>query len=61
LSIYFIAILDFHYDEQEEARKFRRDVCLKDQDSELFYDKLHCKFLQMPLFNKQEHEVGNPF
>ncbi len=61
LPIYFIAILDFHYDEQEEARKFRRDVCLKDQDGELFYDKLHFKFLQMPLFNKQEHELETHF
>ena len=61
LPIYFIAILDFHYDEQEEARKFRRDVCLKDQDGDLFYDKLHFKFLQMPLFNKQAHELETHF
>jgi len=61
LPVYFIAILDFHYDEQEEERKFRRDVCLKDQDGDIFYDKLHFKFLQMPLFNKQEHELENHF
>jgi PD-(D/E)XK nuclease family transposase len=29
LPVYFIAILDFIYDEQEDERKFRRDVCLK--------------------------------
>ncbi len=61
LPIYFIAILDFHYDEQEEMRKFRRDVSLKDQDGELFYDKLHFKFLQMPLFNKQAEELETHF
>ncbi len=61
LPVYFIAILDFHYDEQEEERKFRRDVCLKDQDGTIFYDKLHFKFLQMPLFNKQAHELENHF
>jgi len=61
LPIYFIAILDFHYDEQEEACKFRRDVSLKDQDGELFYDKLHFKFLQMPLFTKQEHDLETHF
>jgi predicted transposase/invertase (TIGR01784 family) len=61
LPVYFIAILDFEYDEQEEARKFRRDVCLKDQDGDIFYDKLHFKFLQMPLFNKQEHELETHF
>lgn len=61
LPVYFIAILDFHYDEEEEKRKFRRDVSLKDQDGELFYDKLHFKFLQMPMFKKQAHELETHF
>ena len=61
MSVYFIAILDFQYDEKEEEAKFRRDVCLKDQDGDVFYDKLHFKFLQMPLFNKQEHELETHF
>lgn len=60
-TIYFVAILDFEYDEAEEQRKFRRDVSLKDQDGELFFDKLHFKFLQMLLFNKQEHELETHF
>ena len=59
--VYFIAILDFKYDEREEEQKFKRDVCLKDQDGEVFYDKLHFKFLQMPLFNKQAHELETHF
>ncbi|MFI3189097.1 hypothetical protein BCS42_11690 [Crenothrix sp. D3] len=59
--VYFIAILNFHYDEEEERRKFRRDVCLKDQDGDIFYDKFHFKFLQMPLFTKQEHELETHF
>jgi predicted transposase/invertase (TIGR01784 family) len=59
--IYFVAILDFPYDEAEERRKFRRDVALRDQDGDLFFDKLHFKFLQMPLFNKQEHELETKF
>jgi predicted transposase/invertase (TIGR01784 family) len=61
LPVYFIAILDFKYDEKEDERKFRRDVCLKDQDGDVFYDKLHFKFLQMPLFNKKEHELESHF
>jgi predicted transposase/invertase (TIGR01784 family) len=36
-------------------------VSLKDQDGEVFYDKLHFKFLQMPLFNKQAHELTSHF
>lgn len=59
--IYFVAILDFEYDEHEERRKFRRDVALKDQDGQLFFDKLHFKFLQMPLFKKKEHELETRF
>jgi predicted transposase/invertase (TIGR01784 family) len=61
LPVYFIAILNFHYDEEEEKRKFRRDVCLKDQDGDIFYDKFHFKFLQMPLFTKQEDELVTHF
>jgi len=61
LPVYFIAILDFKYDEKEEERKFRRDVCLKDQDGDIFYDKFHFKFLQMPLFNKTEDQLETHF
>ncbi|MEY3220177.1 MAG: hypothetical protein RIT27_1534 [Pseudomonadota bacterium] len=60
-AIYYVAILDFIYDEKTEKQKMFRDVSLKDQDGDLFYDKLHLKFLQMPLFNKQEHELKNHF
>jgi predicted transposase/invertase (TIGR01784 family) len=59
--IYFVAVLDFEYDEAEERRKFRRDVALKDQDGDLFFDKLYFKFLQMPLFNKTENELETKF
>ena len=55
-AIYLIAVLDFEYDELKE-RKFLRDVTLKDQDGELFYDKLRFIFLQMPCFNKTEAEL----
>lgn len=55
--IYYIAILDFPYDVDEEKAKVRRDVMLKDQDCEVFFDKLKYIFLQMPAFKKQEHEL----
>jgi len=56
-AVYLVAILDFEYDAEEERRKFQRDVQLKDQDGDLFYDKLHYIFLQMPLFSKTESEL----
>jgi predicted transposase/invertase (TIGR01784 family) len=59
--IYMIAILDFVYDEEEEKQKFLRHVQLKDQDCDVFYDKLHFKFIQMPLFNKKEDELITHF
>jgi hypothetical protein len=59
--VYFIGILDFKYDEEEERQKFLRSVQLKDQDGELFFEKLHFKFLQMPLFNKTENELSTHF
>lgn len=59
--IYYVAILDFRYDETEEKQKLLREVALKDQDGQLFYDKLHFKFLQMPLFCKQENELETHF
>lgn len=60
-AIYFVAILDFIYDEDEERAKFRRDVQLKDQDGEVFYNKLSFKFLQMPAFKKTEAELETRF
>ena len=59
--VYYVAILDFKYDEVEEQQKLLREVALKDQEGQLFYDKLHFKFLQMPLFTKHEHELTTHF
>ena len=59
--IYMIAILDFRYDEEEERQKFLRSVDLKDQDGDVFYDKLTFKFIQMPLFLKNENELETHF
>jgi len=55
--VYLIAILGFEYDEKEERRKLERIVKLKDQDGDVFYDKLEFRFLQMPLFTKTESEL----
>ena len=59
--VYMVAILDFKYDESEEKQKFLRHVQLKDQDCDVFYEKLHYKFIQMPLFTKTEAELETHF
>ena len=56
-AVYLIAVLGFEYDQEEERRKLQRNVTLKDQDGDLFYDKLEFIFLQMPLFTKTEAEL----
>jgi predicted transposase/invertase (TIGR01784 family) len=64
LPIYFIAILDFEYDKDDKyvkMRKFMRDVCLKDQDGDIFYANLWFKFLQMPLFKKRADQLETHF
>ncbi|MFN3488064.1 MAG: Rpn family recombination-promoting nuclease/putative transposase [Emticicia sp.] len=55
--IYFLAILDFKLDERKEREKVLRTVELKDQDCEVFYDKLKFIFIQMPSFKKQEQDL----
>ncbi len=60
-AIYFVAILDFEYDDKNSKRVFRRDVCLKDQYGEVFSEKLHFCFLQMPLFDKTATAVQSQF
>jgi predicted transposase/invertase (TIGR01784 family) len=58
-AVYLIALLGFEYDQMEERRKLERNVQLKDQDGDLFYDKLEMIFLQMPLFTKTESELDD--
>jgi predicted transposase/invertase (TIGR01784 family) len=59
-AIYFIGVLDFLYEDKKNP-KFRRDITFKDQDNELFYDKLQLTYLQMPAFNKTEKELNGHF
>jgi predicted transposase/invertase (TIGR01784 family) len=55
--VYFIGILNFKFDEATEKQKLQRNVTLKDQDGDEFYDKLQFIFFQMPLFTKTEAEL----
>ena len=36
LPVCFLSILNFEYVEKSEKLKFRRDVCLKEQDGDIF-------------------------
>jgi predicted transposase/invertase (TIGR01784 family) len=50
--VFLVAILDFEYDQHHERRELQRTVTLKDQNGDLFLDKLQMIFLQMPLFDE---------
>jgi predicted transposase/invertase (TIGR01784 family) len=59
--IYCVALLDFRYDEDREKKDFIRNVQLKDQYCQVFYNKLTYIFIEMPRFTKEEHELETHF
>ena len=60
-EIYTVGILDFVFTEDKEEKKVRHEVKLKDQDSEVFYDKLTFIYLEMPNFFKDENELKSTY
>ncbi|MCK5809902.1 MAG: PD-(D/E)XK nuclease family transposase [Cocleimonas sp.] len=54
-KIFFVGILDFTLDDDNYVTK----VLLKDDNNQVFYDKLTYYYLQMPNFKKQEKELSN--
>ena len=56
--IYYLSLLDFYYEPVKKAL-LERVVQLKDQNNKVFYDKVLLKFIQLPAFKKQEHELKN--
>lgn len=61
-AVYTIGILDFVFDDQDKNKQIVHEVKLIDtKTSKVFYDKLTFMYLQMPNFNKQEHELETRF
>jgi predicted transposase/invertase (TIGR01784 family) len=59
--VYCVAILDFTFDEYREQKDFISNVQLKDQYCRVFYNKLTFIFIEMPRFEKKEHELVTHF
>jgi len=57
--IYCVAIMDFEF--EKKNNNYLSNVNLKDQYCELFYDKLHFIFVEMPRFKKTEDELTTHF
>lgn len=59
-AVYCIGILDFKFEEDIYRNgEVIHTVQLKDQNNQLFYDKLTFVYLEMPHFNKSESELSN--
>lgn len=60
-AVYTIGILDFVFDDNGDRREVLHEVKLKDQDCQIFYDKLTFIYLEMPNFTKAESELKTTF
>jgi len=56
-AVYYIAILNFIYDEDDPDPVLIREVSLKDQFGKEFYDKMRMFYIQMPVFQLGESEL----
>lgn len=60
-AVFTVGILDFVFQEDKQEKEVLHIVQLKDQNSEVFYDKLTYLYLEMPNFNKSEDELETHF
>jgi predicted transposase/invertase (TIGR01784 family) len=57
--VYFVGVLDFEFDTDENDDEYILEVEYKDQNNKVFYDKLKYFFVVMPRFNKEEKDLKN--
>lgn len=60
-AVYTVGILDFVFDETRDNMDIMHFIQLKDQENQVFYDKLTFIYLEMPKFVKSESELENDF
>ena len=59
--VYTVGILDFKFDEHKNDQDIVHLVELKDQNCEVFFDKLKFIYIELPKFQKSEEELENHF
>ena len=59
--VYSIGILDFVFEDHKSDDNLLHIVELKNQDGEVFYDKLKFIYLELPKFTKKENELETHF
>lgn len=59
--VYTVGILDFIFDDHLNETELLHFIELKNQQGEVFYDKLKFIYIELPKFNKKEHELVTQF
>jgi len=60
-AVYTIGILDFVFDDHKDQNEILHTVKLKDQNGNLFYNKLTYIYLELPKFTKSDTELQTGF
>jgi predicted transposase/invertase (TIGR01784 family) len=59
--VYTVGILDFIFDDHKSDEELLHVVELKNQNCEVFYDKLKFIYIELPKFEKKEDELETQF
>ncbi|WP_052599827.1 Rpn family recombination-promoting nuclease/putative transposase [Aureispira sp. CCB-QB1] len=60
-AVYTIGILDFIFDEHKTQNELLHTVKLKDQNDNVFYNKLTYIYIELPKFTKSDNELQSKF
>ena len=60
-AVYTIGILDFVFDDHQQEENLLHIIQLKDQNCQVFYDKLTFMYMELPKFKKTEAELTTHF
>jgi len=60
-AVYTIGILDFVFEEHKNQEELLHTVKLKDQNGNVFYDKLTYIYIELPKFTKSDTELETRF
>ncbi len=60
-AVYTVGILDFVFNDHKKEEQYLHYIQLKDQDCNLFYDKLSYIYIELPKFQKGVEELETHF
>lgn len=60
-AVYCVGILDFVFEDDLQNPDYLHTIQLKNRHNQVFYNKLHFVYIEMPKFNKTEAELESEF